>query len=102
MADQPNRTPRLKFRYPKNWKLRAEVHARDGFRCVICGREAENVPQPYDGRDAIGGGKGLTSWCMEIDHIVPRDLGGSHDINNLQTLCHSCNARKRNRLTGEY
>ena len=28
------------------------------------------------------------------DHILSRRNGGSHHPNNLQCLCHSCNARK--------
>jgi hypothetical protein len=33
---------------------------------------------------------------MEIDHIVPRSLGGSNDIDNLQALCSFCNNTKAN------
>ena len=34
--------------------------------------------------------------ALEVDHIVPRSLGGGDDISNLQALCYSCNAMKRN------
>jgi diadenosine tetraphosphate (Ap4A) HIT family hydrolase len=35
--------------------------------------------------------------ALEVDHIVPRNDGGSDDIINLQALCYSCNASKRDR-----
>ncbi len=31
---------------------------------------------------------------LEFDHIVPAALGGSHQSENLQLLCRSCNRRK--------
>jgi len=34
---------------------------------------------------------------MEVDHILPRNHGGSDDISNFQALCYSCNAMKRDR-----
>src|SRR5262249_38889685 len=35
--------------------------------------------------------------ALEPDHIVPRIHGGSDDLSNLQALCYSCNAMKRDR-----
>jgi ATP adenylyltransferase len=35
--------------------------------------------------------------ALEADHIVPRNKGGSDDLSNLQALCYSCNAMKRDR-----
>jgi hypothetical protein len=42
----------------------------------------------------------LCAYCgtdegeMHIDHIIPRKAGGTHDLDNLQVLCKSCNLRK--------
>ena len=33
--------------------------------------------------------------ALEVDHIVPRNQGGSDDLSNLQSLCFRCNAAKR-------
>ncbi len=53
-------------------KLRLEVYERDGFKCVTCGVQ-----------------KNLT-----LDHIKPEILGGPSTIENLQTMCKSCNSSK--------
>jgi ATP adenylyltransferase len=58
--------------------LRYEVLKRARFRCELCG-------VPADVR------------ALEVDHILPRAKGGTDDPDNLQALCYSCNATKRDR-----
>jgi len=36
---------------------------------------------------------------LTVDHIIPIAAGGTHNRDNLQVLCRSCNARKGARTT---
>ena len=54
---------------------RAEVFARDGWRCVYCGGV-------YDAAD------------LTVDHVQPRARQGDRSGGNLVTACQSCNTRK--------
>jgi 5-methylcytosine-specific restriction endonuclease McrA len=59
-------------RLPGNWRaIRQRVLDRDGGVCQI----------RLDG---------CTGWATEVDHIVPGDDHGEH---NLRAACQSCNAR---------
>ena len=58
--------------------VRYEVLKRAKFRCELCGISAEEK-------------------ALEVDHILPRNSGGSDEISNFQALCYSCNAMKRDR-----
>ncbi len=58
--------------------LKYEVLKRAKFHCELCGISAD-------------------VRALEVDHIIPRNLGGSDNANNLQTLCYKCNAMKRDR-----
>jgi len=57
--------------------VRYEVLKRAGGRCELCGDSSRNIQ-------------------IDVDHIVPRSKGGSNDLSNLQALCRTCNAQKRN------
>lgn len=88
----PSTLARLKFTRPGHAALRAFVMQRDGFRCMECGVEGSNIPENYDGRNAIdvSGPK----RCLVVDHVLARMNGGVHHPRNLQVLCEECNARK--------
>lgn len=55
-----------------------EVFARDDYRCVTCGTRED----------------------LTVDHIHPVSKGGTNDMENLRTLCRSCNSRKGAKLVG--
>ncbi len=55
-------------------ELKAQVKARDSYRCLCCGEDNKRY--------------------LEIDHIAPKYYGGNNDIENLQTLCRTCNNHK--------
>lgn len=59
-------------------RLRAEVLARDSFRCQMCGAS------PAD--------KGAK---LVIDHRVPRSWGGKTEADNLWAVCVACNSGKK-------
>lgn len=58
--------------------LRYDIIRRAKGRCEACGCSVEDR-------------------ALEVDHIVPRNKGGSDDLSNLQALCYVCNAQKRDR-----
>lgn len=59
-----------------SYALRTKVFGRDAYRCKQCG-----------------------DWHnLSIDHVLPESLGGTLDLNNLQTLCMPCNMKKGNRI----
>ena len=65
---QPNPTKRR----PLPYGTRKAVLERDGYRCRKCN----------DWHD------------LHVDHILPAVRGGGDELENLQTLCRTCNCRK--------
>ena len=59
-------------------KQKEKILEKDGYKCVVCGRGKE------DGVELV------------VDHIKPKDKGGTNDINNGQTLCMEHNLLKKN------
>ena len=58
--------------------IRYEVLKRASRRCENCGVSVDERP-------------------IDVDHIVPRSVGGANDISNYQALCYLCNTNKGNR-----
>jgi len=58
--------------------VRYTVLKRANYHCELCGIRADDK-------------------ALEVDHIVPKSIGGVDDITNYQALCYSCNASKGNR-----
>lgn len=56
--------------------LRLGIFERDAYRCQLCGEWHD----------------------LTIDHIIPKSRGGLTVLDNLQTLCRSCNSRKGARM----
>ncbi len=56
--------------------IRWTVWERDNFTCLHCGVRRN----------------------LSIDHIYPTSKGGETTLDNLQTLCRSCNSRKGNSI----
>ena len=67
-------------REPIPTSVRYAVLHRDGYKCVVCGRNAKD--------DGVK---------LHIDHIVPVSKGGTNNINNLRTLCKDCNLGRSNK-----
>lgn len=61
------------FELSKSRKRR--VRERDGYACVWCGATEH----------------------LEVDHIVRYRDGGSNDLDNLRTFCHSCHIKRGGR-----
>lgn len=38
--------------------------------------------------------EGCGQVATDVDHIMPKRVGGSDDMDNLQSLCHACHSRK--------
>jgi diadenosine tetraphosphate (Ap4A) HIT family hydrolase len=69
-------------------------HRRRGHR-PISGSIRYEVLKLAQGRCELCG-VANSEKALEVDHILPKSLGGKDDISNYQALCYSCNASKRN------
>jgi hypothetical protein len=63
--------------YGSFWdRVRARILKRDSGLCQVCKR------------------LGLITQGNEVDHILPKHLGGTDDDTNLQTICKPCHRAK--------
>jgi ATP adenylyltransferase len=69
-------TYRRRQNNPVSGSIQYQVKLRAGGRCELCGASHAETQ-------------------LDVDHIIPRNNGGTNDISNLQMLCRSCNAQKR-------
>ena len=64
----------------QKWKdQRIRVLKRDGYICAYCGQEAN-----------------------QVDHVISRKDGGSHDLDNLVACCAKCNQLKSSKSEGVF
>jgi len=66
-------THRSRHRTPISGSIKVRVLTRAKGRCECCGEHEHQR-------------------ALEVDHIVPRNQGGSDDLSNMQSLCFRCNA----------
>lgn len=66
-----------------NRATRNLVRSRDDFICEYCHSAEES-----------------SSTLFTIDHILPRSIGGSDELENLALACHRCNNNRYNFVTG--
>lgn len=69
-----DRVPRREIRFS-----RRNIYLRDANTCQYCGRVFREEE-------------------LNLDHVVPRDMGGKTNWENIVTACVRCNSRKANRL----
>lgn len=89
---------RLKFKYPSHAALREHIFTRDGFTCCHCGATATTVPEGWNGVSTLTTNTKVRSgWpdMLVLDHMLTLKAGGKNTIENLQTLCETCNKRKQ-------
>lgn len=66
----PPADPPKKVKIPRS--MAKAVFERDAYRCVTCGSHID----------------------LTCDHVIPESKGGPATLDNLQTMCRSCNCRK--------
>jgi len=65
---------------------RAEVFARDGYTCQRCGAGGGEPDSARPGRRVR----------LQVHHVTPKERGGTDRLDNLETLCSTCNEGKSN------
>lgn len=63
---------------------RAAIIARASSRCCYCGCDLHEGSHPGD-----------DPQCATLDHVIPRNCGGSNAATNLVACCARCNSRRQ-------
>lgn len=74
----------------------ARKHSADGH----CSAKEWSALCDWFGNVCLACGKAES--VLQSDHVIPLTKGGTNHIENLQPLCHSCNASKGNRHATDY
>jgi hypothetical protein len=88
---QPDSVPRRRMALPEEDQykiklgLRYKVLVRDNFKCVLC------VSSPATNANCR----------LHVDHTIPWSKGGKTVLQNLRTLCESCNLGKSDEAGAE-
>ena len=70
----------MSFERPKRWAMtRRRIYARDEGVCHLCGYV-------------------ISDERWDVDHVVPRSLGGGHEDTNLALAHKVCNSSKQARV----
>jgi hypothetical protein len=81
--------------------LRVTLWERELGVCETCGRFCPWLRVPREHRDGTSSYDGPLYRAFEVDHIVPLEDGGAHEIANLQLLCAPCHTAKTARENHE-
>lgn len=83
ISEEQSNSNKINFRGSRkiNSRLRISVFKRDNHTCKVCGASPKN-----------------SGTQLHVDHITPWSKGGKTHIDNLQTLCSTCNLGKSNQI----
>lgn len=69
---------------------RAAIYRRDGNKCAYCGVERLRLGHPVK--------EGVTyAATFTLDHLIPRELGGTNVASNLVSACFRCNSARQDK-----
>lgn len=77
---------------------RLRVFYHKGTTCVTCGKVGTRLilGQQFKTKQEHWDIYTEDLYPITVDHIIPKSLGGSDELENLQPMCSGCNSRKGN------